>query len=378
VQDAERQLKNVDAMLAAAAEALSAFADFLEQEIAPAANGEFACGRERFDHLLQYRHFLELDADRLHQFGAELFEHTQRELRDVCLELTGTDDVAALTRKIQADHPAADELLDSYRKQMQAAKEFVARHDLVSLPESEHLEVVATPEFLCHQIPFAAYMEPAANDARQQGYYYVTPAPSDEMLREHNHAGLMHTCVHEAWPGHHLQFVTANLRSRSSSYARLLNPSATLYEGWALYCEQLMLEEGFLGRPEQRFILLKDRLWRALRILLDVELHTRGLGVEAAARRMQEHLGFPYAQALADVTWYTRAPTVPMGYATGWALIGAVRDQLRLREGPAFSLRTFHDRLLSAGSVALPLVVQRAFGDDTWRRASGMVYGNSH
>jgi len=244
----------------------------------------------------------------------------------------------------------------------------------VTLPKRERLVVVETPGFLRHQIPFAAYMEPAPNDPAQRAYYYVTPATKDELLEEHNHAAILHTCVHEAWPGHHLQFVTAHRRRASSTLPRYLNPSATLYEGWALYCEQLMTEEGFLDRRESRFIMLRDRLWRALRIVLDVELHTGGLSLDEAAERMVRHLGFAHEQARADLIWYTRAPTVPMGYAAGWALINAVRDQVRLDEREEFGLRSFHDRLLSAGSIALPVAVRAAFGEDVWQRARNMVF----
>lgn len=356
-----------------AAQALTSFADFLERDLGPVAQGEFACGRAHFDHLLRYRHFLDIDADALHAFGEALFAETAGALHEVAREIAADEDLATITRRIQANHPAPEQLLATYREQMQAARTFVAARGLVSLPAVERLDVVETPVFLRHQIPFAAYQEPTPTDPQQQGYYYVTPPAGAEQLAEHNFAGLMHTCVHEAWPGHHLQFVTANGNPTARVLPRLLNASATLYEGWALYCEQLMHEQGFLDRPEQRFLLLKDRLWRALRIVIDVEIHTRGLSLDAAAERMVRHLGFPSEQAMADLTWYTRAPSVPMGYATGWALINATRE--RAQAQPGFALKDFHDRLLSAGSIALPLVIQRAFGPAVWTGVRETVFG---
>ncbi len=355
-----------------AAQALGAFADFLERDIGAAARGDFACGRAHFDHLLRYRHFLDIDADTLHAFGEALFAETAGALRAAAHDIAPEEDLATITRRIQANHPAPEQLLGVYREQMQAARAFVAARDLVSLPPVERLDVVETPVFLRHQIPFAAYQEPMPSDPRQQGYYYVTPPADAAQRAEHNYAGLMHTCVHEAWPGHHLQFVTANGNAAARTLPRLLNASATLYEGWALYCEQLMHEQGFLGRPEQRFLLLKDRLWRALRIVVDVEIHTRGLSLDAAADRMVQHLGFPREQAMADLTWYTRAPGIPMGYATGWALINAMRE--RAQTEPGFALKGFHDRLLSVGSIALPLVLQRAFGSSLWSGVRETVF----
>jgi uncharacterized protein (DUF885 family) len=111
-----------------------------------------------------------------------------------------------------------------------------------------------------------------------------------------------------------------------------------------------------------------------LRILIDVEVHARGVAPEEAARRLVSELGFTPAQALAEVTWYTRAPTVPLGYATGWAMINALRDEWR-SANPAAPLREFHDRLLSAGSIALPLVIERVFGAALWQSVRARVFG---
>jgi uncharacterized protein (DUF885 family) len=366
----------LDAELEAAAHAVEDYAAFLERDLGSQAQGDFACGHEYFDMLLRYRHGLSLTADDLHMFGQRLFDTTLAELKAETRRLRGDDDVQALTRQIQAAHPAAAELLAAYQQGMENARAFVMQHQLLNLPREENLNVIETPAFLRHHIPFAAYLQPAPRDPQQQGWYYVTPASSEAALGEHNYASLPHTCVHEAWPGHHCQFVTANLNAVASSLPRLSNPSATLYEGLALYCEQLMQEQGFLQAPESRFVLLKDRLWRALRILLDVELHTRGLELADAAQRMQTALGFTYEQAMADLTWYTRAPTVPMGYATGWALINAARERLRQQEAE-FDLAGFHDQLLAEGSIALPFVMRTQFGDAFWEDVRQDIFGHS-
>ena len=357
-----------------AARALVDFAHHLETEIGPRAAGDFACGRMHFERLLGMQHFLAVDADQLHAFGQRLFDKTLAELKQATRALHGDEDIAALTAQLKADHPSLDELLPTYRAQMLAAKHFVEEHELVTVPAPQELQVVETPAFMRHRIPFAAYLEPAPNDPAQCGYYYVTPPRDAAELGEHDNPGLMHTCVHEAWPGHHLQFVTANQHPQASSLPRLLNRSATLFEGWALYCEQLMHEQGFLNRPEQRFVLLRDRLWRALRIMLDVELQCRGLGVEQAAQRMQAALGFPHSQALGELAWYTRAPGTPMGYAVGWALILATRQRVQARDAAGFDLRDFHDRLLAPGSIGLPLVLQHAFGPALWREVQAEVF----
>jgi uncharacterized protein (DUF885 family) len=366
----EAGIAGLETALHQAMQALEQHANFLEVDLAPRAQGDVACGPDYFGLLLRRRHFLDVTADEVFRFGEELVSRTQAELNVVCRRLTGREDMGAVLQRLRAHHPHRNELLNVYAAQMRAAREHVVAKALVTIPAVESLDVVETPAFLRHQIPFAAYSEPAPNDPAQRGHYYVTVPDDDEALAEHDFAGLEHTCVHEAWPGHHLQFVTANANPSSRTLPRLLNTSATLYEGWALYSEQLMREQGFLAKPEQEFILLRDRLWRALRIVIDVGIHTREESLEHAAQRLVQHLGFPPAQAMAEVTWYSRAPTVPLGYATGWALINALRDAVKL------SPREFHDRLLSAGSIALPLVIRRAFGPDAWAGVKRSVFGN--
>ncbi|MCW8909967.1 MAG: DUF885 domain-containing protein, partial [Gammaproteobacteria bacterium] len=317
-----------------AANAMEDFVRFIEQELKPVAVGDFACGKTLFEEKLKNNHFLDISADQLHAFGKKLFADTQQQLLELTREIRGDDDIESALAGIRQNYPEAgnDALLNAYRSSMKAAYDFVKQHQLVTVPEEQSLKIMETPVFLRHEIPFAAYEEPTCKDKKQQGYYYVTPVVSEEQMLEHNWVSIDLTSVHEAFPGHHLQFVTANQNS-ANSLPRLLNPSATLYEGWALYCEDLMLEQGFLTRPEHKLIMLRDRLWRALRVMLDVELHTRGLSVEDAAQRMCDYLGFDIDQAKADISWYIQSPTVPMGYATGWALIRALRETQSKNEG---------------------------------------------
>ena len=357
----------------AAAHAMDDFEKFLRNTILPQAEGTFSCGERHFNTLLNNWHCLDIDAKKLYSFGEKLFNKTQKELQAVCEQLAGSNNIAEQLDIIRQQHPQAkgEHLMNAYRSRMQAAHDFVADNSLVTIPETQALKVMETPLFLRHEIPFAAYEEPAYKDPQQQGYYYVTPVKSEGHLLEHNWASIDLTCVHEAFPGHHLQFVTANTNPENS-LPRLLNSSATLYEGWALYCENMMQEEGFLNKPEHHFIMLRDRLWRALRVMLDVELHTQNLTIDKAAQRMCDELGFSIDQAKADLSWYSQSPTVPMSYAVGWALIKALREDESKKSD--FNLKQFHDRLLSVGSCALPLVIKFEFGDEAWKKASEKVF----
>lgn len=363
----------LDELARAARQAVEHYAQFLQTEVCPDADGDVGCGPGRFERLLRYRHFLDITPDELRAFGESLSASVQSQLEAACRALTGRPDLAASLAMIRRHSPPMTELLSVYRQEMQAAYRFVCGRALVSVPPRQELAVVETPPFLRNQIPFAAYMEPAALDPAQRGYYYVTPPADAEQLAEHDVVGIRHTCVHEAWPGHHLQFVRAHLAEASRSLPRLLHPSATLYEGWALYCEQLMHEQGFLAGPEHKVILLRDRLWRALRVVIDVDIHTGRRSVDDAAELLVARLGFSRPHAQAELTWYSRAPTVPMGYAVGWAAIDALRVA-RVDSDDAATLCRFHDSLLSMGSVGIPRVITQAFGAEYWRQVRARLF----
>lgn len=346
--------------LQTAAAAVREFGDFVQRELAPRAQGSFACGREYFTDLLHFRHGLPITVEALYAWGQQLVKETRQELLTVESALRTAGDPEVAPEALLAQSPPVPDILQAYRQAMAEASAWLAEQRLVTMPANENLQVVKTPEFLRHRIPFAAYQEPAPDDPAQQGYYYVTLDHGDPQSSRHHTLAIRHTSVHEAYPGHHLQFVTANLDPVSRSAVRLLNRSATLTEGWALYCEMLMTEQGFLDQPLSRYVLLRDRLWRALRVLLDIDLHVHQLSAAAAAQRLVDELGFSQQQARGEIAWYTESPTVPMSYATGWSMICKLREQAQ--QQPGFDLCGFHDRLLSCGSVALPVVIQRVFG----------------
>jgi uncharacterized protein (DUF885 family) len=354
-----RELHNA---IAKAKGALNDFAAYLQSDLLPRSCGTYAVGVEHYNLLLKKKHFLSHDDQTLLALGEALFDKTKKELGDLAQELAPGRPIEEVARRIQENHPAINDILAAYRKAMEGARDFVKEKQLVSFPPKEELHVVHTPEFRRHEIPFAAYLSPSPKDPDQVGYYYVTPVTDDELLREHNWVGLENTSVHESYPGHHLQFSVANSIPAASTLPRLMNESSVFYEGWALYCEQLMQEQNFLNSKEHRFVMLKDRLWRALRIIIDVQTQTGKMTYDEAADLMVRELHFPRAQACGDLNWYSQSPAVPMGYALGWSIINRLRDQEQRRLSVKFSLREFHDKLLSAGSISLPLVEKRHFG----------------
>jgi uncharacterized protein (DUF885 family) len=257
---------------------------------------------------------------------------------------------------------------------MKRAYAWLQKADIVTLPEHQSLKVLETPVFLKEIIPFAAYEPPAPSDPGQKGLFYVTLAESDQQLREHNHASIDLASVHEAFPGHHLQFVLAN-QVNAKKPVRLLSDSATMYEGWALYCEQLAYEQGYYADDAHEFMMLKDRLWRALRVVIDVKLHTGQMTVEQAVDLLMEKLGFDEAQAQGEIAWYSHSATVPLCYALGCEIILKLRESCFGDDMPdRGQLKEFHDRLLSYGSIALPIVIRHVYGEQVWQKINAKLF----
>lgn len=365
-----------------AAAALSDFSAYLEAEVLPSAEGKFASGHNRFNRLLKERHFLDADAESILRFGEKLAADTEEELLQHSKKICGEQDTSKVLSKalskVAEKHPDAPSLLDSYRKKMQVAHAWLLKSDIVTVPEKQSLKVQQTPVFLRDVIPFAAYEPPVPQDAEQRGIYYVTTvddaAGNEAQLAEHNDFSIDLTSVHEAFPGHHLQFVIANQHNRDNK-TRLLNASASMYEGWALYCEQLVFEQGLYSKKEHQFIMLRDRLWRALRIIIDVKIHTGQFTFDEAVKLLVDKLGFEQSQAAVEITWYCNAAATPLCYAIGREIIlkareHAVADDIESTE----KLKAFHDALLSQGSIALPLVVQSVFGDSVWQNVHDEIF----
>ena len=361
-------------LLDSAATAINDFSRFLEAEVLPKAEGKFASGSNRFNRVLSARHFLATDAENILSFGERLAATTEKELLLLSEQICGEKNISKALGEVRQQHPDADNLLDSYRKKMQSAHAWLMDADIVTVPEKQSLKVQQTPGFLREMIPFAAYEPPMPQDEHQRGLYYVTTVEDESLLAEHNQYSIDLTSVHEAFPGHHLQFVVAN-QNNNNNVTRLLNASASMYEGWALYCEQLVFEQGLYDTKEHEFVLLRDRLWRSLRVIIDVKIHTGQFSFDDAVNLLVEKLGFELSQAQAEVNWYSSSATTPLCYAVGREIILKTRD-IVLNDGTAdkSKLKDFHDQLLSQGSIALPLIIQSVFGDSVWARVHDEIF----
>ena len=334
--------------------ALEAHAAWLRDDVLPRADGEWALGPERFEELVRLRE-LDADGDEILAVGEELLASEKAAREALVGEIEPGGSPADAAERVKGEHAATfAESLAEYRASMDRARDFVVEHDLATLPEEDHLNVIETPAFIRHLIPFAAYYEPAKFDPAPVGTYIVTPPSSPEMMREHNRASISNTSVHEAYPGHHLQLSAA---ITNPSTVRMFSNSPEFSEGWAFYCERMMKEAGFDDTPEGWYIVHTDAIWRATRIILDIELHRGRIGFDAAVDRLAEETGFERPAALAEVKRYTSSPSYQLSYLFGRHMIERLKADVAAREGAAFELKRFHDTLLYGGEM--PVIYAR-------------------
>jgi hypothetical protein len=346
--------------------ALAAFRAHLHDGLLPGAAAECGAGRAVLEDILRWEHVLDDTPEELARYGREVLAETKEGMEEVAAEL-GCGDAAAAVAALQSDHPGPDDLVAAYRRAVEAARAHVVARGIATMPPGEELTVMATPTFLRSMLPFAAYDQPGPYDPRQLGFYYVTP-PRDglsgpeleEALRSHPRASLATTGVHEAYPGHHLQLVSANrAMTLARRVAHIPNGGNILVEGWAFYCEELMERQGFLAAPAVRLMRLNDQVWRACRVVIDVELHLGIMDLPAAVDYLSAEAHMNRYEAELECRLYAGEPGQAMSYLLG------KREVLRLaathgrrRSG---SLRQFHDELLSWGCLP-PAVIAWGMG----------------
>ncbi len=353
---------------AVAGRSLEELADHLNRSLVGKARGDFAAGENLFEHLLRAQHGIDLDADALEAFGRRLVAASQERLEEAARALDPGRPWQDMVGEWKVDHPSEVRLVEEYRREVERARTFVRERGLATLPEGETLRVVETPPFQRTVTPFAAYVAPAPFEGGREGLLWVTPPDADappelreRMLQDHLRPAIPATVAHEAYPGHHLQLSVAG---RIASKVRRFFTTPVLIEGWAFYCEELMVEQSYYPDTRSRVLQLKDQLWRACRVLIDVGLHARGMSVAEAADMLIEVARLEAPNARAEVLRYTRSPTQPLSYAVGKQAILDLREEVRRRRGAAYDLRLFHDEFLSQGSIPIALIRERMLAPD--------------
>lgn len=348
-----------------ASASLDEFARFLETEGQAAAVEDFAIGRELYDYLLRVGHLMEESGDDLLEIGRQAAEEARQHLAAVAAEMDASRSWEEVVTDLASEYPAAEGLLDAYRAELERARDFVVEKGLAGLPEDESLAVAETPAFARAFMPPASYSPPPPFEERQVGVFWVTPvnaASAEEraaLRRGHSVHSLPVIAVHEAYPGHHLQLSRAN--RIESRFRRHFGGSALFSEGWALYCEEMMFEQGFYSSVGAWLMELRNQLWRACQVIIDVSIHRAEMTFQEAVTLLVREAKLAGPHARAEVLRSAMNPTQQMSYLLGKRAILEIRDLSRRRQRSDIELGRFHDDLLSHGSLP-PLLLREAMG----------------
>jgi uncharacterized protein (DUF885 family) len=345
-----------------ASTSIAACIEYLENDLAPRSKGSFRLGRERFEQKLALDEGFTVSADRLLSIASRELQKTQDDFRRVASRVNGGDPVAAW-QKTKADHPPAGKLVSVAEAQLAELADFIRRERIITLPEGAPVSVRPTPRF--YRWTAASMWTPGPFESRPvRAFYYITDVdPSwpetrqDEHLRDFNYGALWSISIHEVFPGHFLHY--QHLRQVESTLRKsILFSSTALVEGWAHYCEQMMIDEGFRKTDTSvRLGQLAESLIRLCRCIVGIRLHCEDMSVEQAVRFFREEAFLEESNARREAERGTFDPSYIL-YSVGKLMLMKLREDHKAQVGARFSLRTFHDTLLANGTV--PIWLHRA------------------
>ena len=351
-----------------ASHAVGGFVQELEA-MGPKARASFRLGRDRFEQKLRLEEGVALPVDRLLAIAMRELRATQEAFRSLAGRVNGGDPLEAWA-KTRSQHPAPGQLVTVGREQLDELIAFLERQSIVTIPRGEEITVAPTPDF--YRWSFASMWTPGPFDAQpSRAYYYLTDVdPSwtadrqEEHLRDYNYPALWSISIHEVFPGHFLHYQHLR-RVESKARKSIMFSPASFVEGWAHYCEQMMIEAGF-GRRDYGIQLgqLAEALIRLARFVVCIRLHAEDLSVEQGVRFFREEAFMEEASARREAERGTFDPTY-LVYSIGKLMLLKLRQDVKQKQGKSFSLRAFHDALLSNGTAPFWLHRQLMLGADT-------------
>ncbi len=353
--------------------AIAAFENYktyLEQELKPKADGDFALGSDLFAKRMAYNEMVDIPPDRLLDIAYAQLHKDRDALSEAARVVDPTAPIEAVLKVIRAQHPTADMLIPTARDELAGLRAFVVDHHIVTIPSDLLPKVEETPGF--QRATTAAAIDPPGPLERHatQAFYYVTPpeaglAPDklEQYLEAYYLPGLVMISAHEVWPGHFMQYLTRRAHS-DWSLARRMAESYSTAEGWAHYTEQMMVEQGLGdGDPKLKVAQLEMALLRDCRFIASIEMHTKGKSVDDAIQIFTKECGSPEPEARREAYRGTRDPGY-INYTVGKLEILKLRDDYRAKMSDKFSLIDFHDRLLAGGLVPIKIIRREMMGAD--------------
>jgi uncharacterized protein (DUF885 family) len=351
-------LAEFEAANRAAIAASKAFVDWLERDLLPRSHGSYAIGEARFLDKLRYDEMVELPLPQLLAKGLANLQKDHDAFLATARRIDPHKSAAQVMAVLGDDHPTAEDLIPSIRKSVEAARQFVIAKDLVTIPSEVRPRIEETPPY-ARGTGFASMDTPGPFETRAtEAFYYVEPVEpawdaqhKDEHLRLFNRPVVGLINVHEAFPGHYVQFLYS---PRYPTKTRKLLAAGTNAEGWAHYSEQMMVDQGFGGGdPKVRLAQLSEALLRDCRYVVGIKLHTQGMTVEQGAKLFTEQCFQEPANGYVEARRGAFNPTY-LYYTLGKLEIQELAaDYMRDKHA---TLKQFHDAFIAQGALPIPLV----------------------
>ena len=364
--DGELQSK-FDRVREEAAQSIDRFVQRLEQR-KQEASPDFAIGSDLYTKMLSSGEGLDVPLAQLLDLGQANLRSNLEQLTEVAQIISPGRPVSEIAADIGRNHPTADALIPETQDMLEEIRQALIDLEVISVPAEDRCRVIETPTYM--RYAFAAMDSPGSLETRAtESFYYVTPVEADwtpqqqeEWLANFNYDTLRIISVHEVYPGHFVH----HLHNRYRGNLPLINQVATSYaftEGWAHYTEQMILETGYApDQPTLRFTQLLEALVRNCRYMCSLWMHTQGMTVEDATQYFMDNAYMGELPARREALRGTFDPGY-LNYTLGKLMILKLREDYRREQGADYSLKGFHDRLLSYGAPALPLVRQAMLRD---------------
>jgi uncharacterized protein (DUF885 family) len=352
----------------AVVDALDRYKTFLQKDLKPRSNGTFAIGAETLAAKFRVDEGVTLPLDELLSIARRDLVKNKEAFVAAAAQISPGKDPRAVLLSISSQHPRPDLLLATTQGMLDSLRRFIIDKNLVTIPDAPPARVEETPPFL--RATTAASMDtpgPFEKTAKEAFYTMTLPDPKwskaqvDEFMRAWYPAQIANVSVHEVYPGHYTQFLYG---PQFPSRIRKVFGASSNSEGWAHYCEQMMLDEGLSnGDPKARLAQLQDALLRDVRFIAGIQMHTGKMTMEEAKRAFEEDGYQPGPVALSEAKRGTSDATY--GYYTlGKLMILKLRDDYRAKQGAQYSLKGFHDSFLKLGPLPLPLMRKAMLGEE--------------
>jgi uncharacterized protein (DUF885 family) len=358
--------------------ALNSYLDWLKTDLYLKSNGDYRIGAEAFSKKLKYDEMVDLPLEKLLEVGWADMRKNQERFKQVAHELEPDRSPAEVLEQLGENHPAPEHLLDAFRATFDGLDSFIRSHHIVTIPSQVRPIVEETPPFM-RAITFASMDTPGPFESHAtEAYFNVTlpdpsrkPAEVEGYMHSFNVGTVISTAVHEAYPGHYIQFLWL---PQAPSRVRKLLGANTDVEGWAHYTEQMMLDEGY-GEPgagakderEAKFLRLgqlQDALLRNARFIVGIEMHTGKMSFDEAVAFFQKEGYQSKETAMVETKRGTVDPTY-LYYTLGKLEIMRLREDMKKKQGAAFSLEEFHNNFLKQGFPPIKIVREAMLGDDS-------------